>query len=179
MMCKAVCVHSPGGCCRCLTSADCCPLHQPSGVRGDCSFLQSIWASSQEMRKGKRGPAARAEAAGLLRLGSEQGMPRASRGAQGLCTACQRLESHWAADPRASLRERTHLVRTQENFVQFFTLFSVFFNFFWVCWSLVSCPVYTNLSLAFKKIALGSWVFRRKKMQQSYLKALFTQHHKD
>lgn len=129
MMCKAVCVHSPGGCCRCLTSPACCPLHQPSGVRGDCSFLQSIWASSQEMRKGKRGPAARAEATGLLRLGSEQGMPRASRGAQGLCTACQRLESHWAADPRASLRERTHLVRTQENFVQFFTLFSVFFNF--------------------------------------------------
>lgn len=70
-----------------------------------------------------------------------QGMPSASQGARGLCTACQRLKSYWAADPRASLRERTHFVRTQENFPQFFTLLSVLFNFsefvfFWrKCWA--------------------------------------------
>lgn len=39
---------------------------------------------------------------------------RASKGARGLRGTCQNLESHWVADLRASPREVTHLIRTQE-----------------------------------------------------------------
>lgn len=86
-----------------------------------------------EDEPGEKGPWSEGWGHGAAEAGEQaglwQGMPSASKGARGLCTACQHLESHWAADPRASLMERTHFVRTQENFAQFFIQFSVFFNF--------------------------------------------------
>lgn len=130
---------------------------------------------------GEKGPWSKAEARLLLGLGSGQGMPSASQGARGLCTACQHLKSHWAADPRASLRERTHFVRTQENFPQFSTLFSVLFNFsefvfFWrKCWARAWFIQNSPWHLEDDNGFLG---FFWRKWCGSHLKALLTQHHK-
>lgn len=106
---------------------------------------------------------------------------RASKGARGLRGTCQNLESHWVADLRASLREMTHLIRTQEAGREC-TKFCIPFL----------CSLIFLRFLSFEKVILMSGLrttgvckakdvffmcfLCRKRCRQSHLKALLIQH---
>lgn len=106
---------------------------------------------------------------------------RASKGARGLRGTCQNLESHWVADLRASLREVTHLIRTQEagrefaNFCIPFLCSLIFLRFISFGEVILMSDLRTTGVCKAKAVFLVC--FRcRKRYRQSHLTALLIQH---